>query len=83
VTAPIHSLHFQSMTGPIMTLKSAPLAADEYMSHECTVDSDGLARYQSQAVWIADGERTLQLRLQRASHTGPGDQCGIRRQSKQ
>jgi hypothetical protein len=54
------------------SLKNAQVAADEPMPQECTVDPEGLARYQSQAVWIPDGDKTLQIPLLIAAHTGPG-----------
>jgi hypothetical protein len=58
-------------------LKNAQLAADEPMPQEYIVDSEGLARYQSQADWIPDGAKTPQLRLLIAAHTGPGGHRGI------
>jgi hypothetical protein len=73
VTAPISRSTFSEYDWPDRdSLKNAQLAADDPVPQECTVDSEGLARYQSQAVWIPDGDKTLQLRLLIAAHTGPG-----------
>jgi hypothetical protein len=41
------------------SLSNAQLAADDPMPQECTVGSEGLARYRSQAVWIPEGDKTL------------------------
>jgi Integrase zinc binding domain len=78
VTAPISPPTFSEYDWPDHTsLKNAQLAADDPVPQECTVDSEGLARYQSQAVWIPDGDKTLQQRLLIAAHTGPGGHRGI------
>jgi RNase H-like domain found in reverse transcriptase len=78
VTAPISPSTFSKYDWPDHdSLKNAQLAAVNPVPQECTADSEGLARYQSQAVWIPDGDKTLQLRLLIAAHTGPGGHRGI------
>jgi Integrase zinc binding domain len=78
VTAPLSPSTFSDYDWPENdTQKNAQLAADDPMPLECTMDSEGLARYQSQAVWIPDGDKALQLRLLIAAHTGPGGHRGI------
>jgi hypothetical protein len=84
VTVPISLSPSKSMTGSISTLsKNVQLAADEPMPQERTVDSEGFARYQSQAVWIPDGDSALQLPLLIVAHTGPGGHRGIVSTGKQ
>jgi hypothetical protein len=56
-------MHFQSMTGPSRLSQNAQLAGNETIPQEYTVASEGLAQYLSQAVWIPDGDKTLQIRL--------------------
>jgi hypothetical protein len=78
VTEPISPSMFSEYDLPDHDfLNSAQLAADEPMLQECTVDSEGLARYQSQAIWIPDGNKTLQLQMLKAAHPWPGVHRGI------
>jgi hypothetical protein len=78
VTAPISPSTISEYDWPDHdSLKNAQLAAGDRVPQECTVDSEGLALYQSQAVWIPDGDKTLQLRLLIAAHTRPGGHRGI------
>jgi hypothetical protein len=61
-TAPISPSTFSEYDWPDHdSLKIAQLAADEPMPQECTMDPERLARHQSQAFCIPDGNTTLSL----------------------
>jgi Integrase zinc binding domain len=60
------------MTYPITAFSKMRNSLLMILRYRSVVDSEGLARYQSQAVWIPDSNKTLQQQLLIAAHTGPG-----------
>ena len=58
------------------SLRSAQQNATEEMPPECMVDHMGLARFESKALWVPDSDKSMQLRLLVAAHTGPGGHRG-------